>query len=292
MGHDSEESAATSNGGKAADGGHDISLPQGENRGDPAIEDTAAAKKELGVHVEASAPSQSGFTSRKLGDEHRPPLPPRPGTLDILKEGNHSTGGTPQRPKQSARPNLQSTVTIALSRTDIHTQSYPDGSRETYAASAETTPPSKPAGLFGSIKRFKGLSGSEGGDSASVRSYAPTLEAGGDAESLLGEVLGASQESPAWKLLSTQYEAPDPFDSFMFEDNEATVDFYREFDELRGGESGEQNEGSISSILKLSSHGVLIRSLRATVSPMAIEAKTLPDSFICWKTDLQPSWRR
>ena len=292
MGHDREESAATSNGGKAADGRHDISPPSGEDRGDPTIEDTAAAKKELGVHVEPSASSQSGFTSRKLGDEHRPPLPPRPGTLDILKEGSHGIGGTPQRPKQSARPNLQSTATIALSRTDIHTQSYPDGSRETYAASAETIPPSKPAGVFGSIKRFKGISSSEGGDSASVRSYAPTLEAGVDAESLLGEVLGASQEIPAWKLLSTQYEAPDPFDSFILEDNEVTVDFYREFDELRGGESGEQNEGSISSILKLSSHEILIRSLRAATSPMAIEAKTLPDSFICWKTHLQPSWRR
>ena len=292
MGHDSEESAATSNGGKAADGGHDIFPPQGEDRGDPAIEDTAAAKKELEVHVEPSAPSQSGSTSRSLGDEHRPPLPPRPGTLDILKEGYHNKGGTPQGSKPSVRPNLQSTATIALSRTDIHTQSYPDGSRETYAASAETTPPSKPAGVFGSTKRFKGLSGSEGGDSASVRSYAPTLEAGGDAESLLGEVLGASQEVSAWKLLSTQYEAPDPFDTFMFEDNEATVDFYREFDELRAGESGEQNEGSISSFLKLPSHKVLTRSLRATASPMAIEAKTLPDPFICWKTDLQPSWRR
>ncbi len=247
MGHDSEESAA------AADGGHNVSPPPGEIKGDPAIENTAAAKKELGAHFEPSATSQSGFTSPNLGDEHRPPLPPRPGNLDILQEGNQSTGGTPQRPKQSARPNLQSTATTALSRTDIHTQSYPDGSRETYAASAETTPPSKPAGVFGSIKRFKGLSGSEGGDSASVKSYAPTLEAGGDAESLLGDVLGASQEIPAWKLLSTQYEAPDPFDSLMFEDNEATVDFYREFDELRGGESGEHNEGSISSILKLSS---------------------------------------
>lgn len=292
MGHDSEESAATSNGGKAADGGQSICPPPGEIQGDPAIEDRAAAKKELGVHVERSPTSQSAFTSRNLGDEQRPPLPPRPGTLDMLKEGNHGTGGTPQRTTHSARPNLQSTATTALSRTDIHTQAYSDGSRETYAASAETTPPSKPVGVFGSIKRFKGLSGSEGGDSVSVKSYAPTLEAGGDAESLLGEVLGASQETPAWKLLSTHYEAPDPFDSLMFEDNEATVDFYREFDELREGEFGDQNEGSISSILKLSGQGVLIQSLRATASPMAIEAKTFLDSFICWKTDLQPSWRR
>ena len=286
MGHDSEESAVTSNEGKAADGGQGVSPPQGEIQGDLAVEDKAAAKQELGVSVERSEISQSASTSRNLGDEHRPPLPPRPGTLDMLKEGNHGTGGTPQRAKQSARPNLQSTATTALSRTDIHTQAYSDGSRETYAASAEKTPSSKPAGVFGSIKRFKGISGSEGGDSASVKSYAPTLEAGGDAESLLGEVLGASQETPAWKLLSTQHEAPDPFDSFMFEDNEATVDFYREFDEIRGGESRDQNEGSISSILKLSGQGVLIRSLRATASPMAIEAKTFLDSFICWKTDL------
>lgn len=291
MGHDSKDSAATSNGGEAADGGQGVSPPQGEVHGDPAIEDPAAARKELGVLVDRSATSQSAFTSRNLGDEHRPPLPPRPGTLDMLKEGNHGTGGTPQRAKQSARPNLQSTATTALSRTDVNTQAYSDGSRETYAASAETTPPSKPVGVFGSIKRFKGISGSEGGDSASVKSYVPTLEAGGDAESLLGEVLGASQETPAWKLLSTQYEAPDPFDSLMFENNEATVDFYREFDEIRGGEFGEQNEGSISSILKLSGQGVLIRSLRATASPMAIEAKTFFDSFIRWKTDLQPSWR-
>ena len=289
MGHDNEESAATSNGGKAADGGQGVSPPPGEIQGDPAIEYRAAAKKELGVLVEHSATSQSAFTSRSLGDEHRPPLPPRPGTLDMLKEGNH---GTPQRAKQSARPNLQSTPTTALSRTDIHTQAYSDGSRETYAASVETTPPSKPVGVFGSMKRFKGLSGSETGDSASVKSYAPTLEAGGDAESLLGEVLGASQETPAWKLLNTHYEAPDAFDSMDFEDDEATVDFYREFDELRGGESGDQNEGSIPSILKLSGQGVLIRSLRATASPMAIETKTFLDSFICWKTDLQPSWRR
>ena len=258
MGHNSEESAATSNGGKVADGGQGVSHPPDEVHGDPAVKATAGAKEELEVLVDRSATSQSAFTSRNLGDEHGPPLPPRPGTLDMLKEGNHGTGGTPQRAKQSARPNLQTTATTALSRTDIHTQAYSDGSRETYAASAETTPPSKPVGVFGSIKRFKGLSGSEGGDSASVRSYAPTLEVGGDAESLLGEVLGSSQETPAWKLLGTHHEAPDPFDSLIFEDNEATVDFYREFDEIRGGESGEQNEGSISTILKLSWQGVLI----------------------------------
>ena len=185
---------------------------------------------DLRIRAESSATSH--VPSAVHQDEPRPPLPPGPGNLGLLREGNYSPGSSLQRSKKSARPQLQSTATTALSRTDINTQSFQDGSRETYAASAETTPPSKPAGVFGSIRRFKGLGGSETGDSASVKSYAPTLEAGGDVESLLGEVLGASQGSPAWKLLSTQYEAPDPFDSVTYEDDEATVEFYRELDEI------------------------------------------------------------
>lgn len=63
-------------------------------------------------------------------------------------------------------------------------------------------------------------------------------------ESLLGEVLGASQQSPAWKLLSTQYETPDPFDSVNYEDDEATVEFYREFDDICQTDPDVGSEGS------------------------------------------------
>ena len=242
MGHDSEGSAAASDeGNTATDRSIAPSPPEGHGVGST-IDETAAAVGDLQIGAESSATSH--VPSAIHQDEPRPTLPPRPGNLDLLQEGNYSPVSSLQRSKKSARPQLQSTATTALSRTDINTQSYQDGSRETYAASAETTPPSKPAGVFGSIRMFKGLGGSETGDSASVKSYAPTLEAGGDVESLLGEVLGASQGSPAWKLLSTQYEAPDPFDSVTYEDDEATVEFYREFDEIRAVDPDGGNEGT------------------------------------------------
>ena len=87
------------------------------------------------------------------------------------------------------------------------------------------------------------MSESEGGDSLSVRSYAPTLETGGDVESLLGEVLGASRKNPAWRLQGAQSEALDPFERTTYVDDEVDVDFYREFDEISAVSADGENEG-------------------------------------------------
>ena len=122
-------------------------------------------------------------------EDFRPPLPPRPSNLatdlGLLRESRKESRNSMHQHSASLRPKLQSSATTALSRTDIHTQSFQDGSRETFTASAESTPSTKPSQVFGSIRRIKGFSSSEGGDTASVRSYAPTLEAGGDNESLV-----------------------------------------------------------------------------------------------------------
>lgn len=244
MGHDGEESLTTSGGGEdfASDRSKATSPPS-----DGEDESTIRGVKEVGADTvsktESSLISPAGSQNTESEQEYRPPLPPRPTNVNLLREGSYSPGSSLQRSRKTSRPHLQSTATTALSRTDIHTQSYQDGSRETFAASAQTTPPTKSIAAFGSIRRIKGLSDSEGGDSASVRSYAPTLETGGDVESLLGEVLGASQESPAWRLHSTQNEAPDTFDSITCEDDEATVDFYREFDEIGAIAADGENEG-------------------------------------------------
>ena len=183
--------------------------------------------------------SRSVSQSTTTDDGPRPPLPPRPVNLDLLGERPKTPAGSLQRPKSSARPNLQATATTGLSLTDIHTQSYPDGSRETSESKSSQRSPKD----FGSIRRFKNRYGNEGDESASVRSYAPTLEAGGDVESLLGEVLGASSASPAWGLLSTQGERLDPFDLVSYGDDELTADFNREFDELGGLDPEDNNEG-------------------------------------------------
>lgn len=244
MGHDGEESLATSEGGEElANDRSKATSPPRDGEDESTVRGARKEGAETISKMESSTKPQARSQSPETEPEYRPPLPPRPTNVKLLREGSYSPGSSLQRPGKTARPHLQSTATTALSRTDINTQSYQDGSRETFAASAQTTPLSKSITAFGSIRRIKGLSDSEGGDSASVRSYAPTLETGGDTESLLGEVLGASQESPAWRLLSTQIEAPDPFESVTYEDDEATVDFDREFDEISAVAADGENEG-------------------------------------------------
>lgn len=220
-----------------------------------------------------------------ISDEGRPPpLPPRPGNLDFLHPG-----GSLQRPKRQSRPNLQSTATTALSLTDIHIQSYQDGSKETFAAPTESTPSGKSIRGFGSIRRFKDRNCSEGDDSTSVRSYAPTLEADGDVESLLGDVLGPSQQSPAWKLLTSQAERPDPFDSLSFESGTAITDFDLEFAEVGELDPEGKSEGKSSSIIP---RATAQRLSRGTFVALEVEEEALSHTFFCRKTYLQSPWRR
>lgn len=181
-----------------------------------------------GARETGDAPLNVNVQDYDGDDDARPPLPPRPNVQSTL-----------QKPP---RPQLQPTATTALSLTDIHTQSFQDGSRETYAAHAEP----KSSGRFlkglDSIRRLKGLHGSEA-DSASVRSYAPTLEAGGDVESLLGEVLGATSETPAWRLAGAHTEGFDIFEATEYQDEDNVSNFDHEFDEMDELNADADNEG-------------------------------------------------
>lgn len=216
----------------------EIGSGEGERPGD---QGSRSSPRAANVKIQDRGPSTSRSVSQStLTDEGpRPPLPPRPVNLNLLGEGLNTPGDGSQSLKSPSRPNLQATATTSLSFTDVHTQSYLDGSRE----NSESTSSRRSPKDFGSIRRFKSRYGSEGDESASVRSYAPTLEAGGDVESLLGEVLGASSASPAWGLLSTQTERLDPFDFISYNDDELTEDFNQEFDELGEVDSDGNNEG-------------------------------------------------
>ena len=173
-------------------------------------------------------------------EEKRPPLPPRPTNLSLL----HSSKN-PETPRQkqvfTSRPQLLSTATTAVSRTDINTHSYQDGSRETFAASAEATPQQKSSPAFGSIRRIKGFGGSEAGDTASIKSYSPTLSRAGDNESLLGNVFGSSQDVPAWKLFTDQ----EPSEMHSQGESEISEDFHREFDSIDAVAADGDNEGTL-----------------------------------------------
>ena len=191
-------------------------------------------------------PPASGQVGTVSDSDLPPPLPPRPVNLiGTLGESGNSPKASLQVPKRSVRPVLPSQATTALSLTDVNTQLHPDGSRETYANSVNSTRSEKSSRLPTPTGKAKAQNWSEGDDSASVRSFAPTLETGGDAESMLGDVLGVGKQSPAWRLLSAQYEEANPFDSIPFEDDEPTADFSREFDEIGEIDSAGDNEGTL-----------------------------------------------
>lgn len=86
-------------------------------------------------------------------------------------------------------------------------------------------------------------SGSDVGadDNASLMSYAPTLRANGDLASLLDE--GPNSQSPAWRLLSSQADTVDTFETAEYEDI-SLLNFEREFDEIEAVHTqGGGNEG-------------------------------------------------
>lgn len=172
-------------------------------------------------------------------EEQPPPLPPRPTTLGSHQSvSNVVPAGFPS-PQASVRPRLQATATTALSRTNIHTQSYQDGSQETYAASKQASPPSKSWGGWGSIQRLKIQDGDE---SASIRSFAPTLGTGADVESLLGGFSGPEHTS-GWDIFNGQLEdaALQQLDNSA--DEEVLHNFDQEFDEIGASDAGDVDEG-------------------------------------------------
>ena len=187
-----------------------------------------------------SSSSAVGILNAVSERENRPPLPPRPSNLDLLTQ--ISTPGSSLRiPRRSTRPQLQSQATTGVSRTDIQTQSFADGSRETYAHSTKSTPSGKSFRFDSPTGQLSGSNISEGDDSTSVQSYLPTT--GGDVESLLGNVIGNGQQSPAWRLLSSQAERDNPFELLLGDNGEPTADFSREFDEMGELDPKGENEG-------------------------------------------------
>ena len=221
-------------------------------KGDDCEEDKNEAKNELAssslqlqhedhkVHDEPQSKlgpsdlSKVDFQATLADEGPRPPLPPRPRNPELLHPGGTLKGSIRSRPK------LQSTATTALSCTDVHTQSFHDESRDQITAPTESTIFGRTLRGAGSLRRFKGWTSD---DSASVKSFAPTIEAGGEVESLLGEVLSDPEETPSWKFLGARAEEPDPFDLITVEQDAVLKGFEQEFDELDDVDTEGNNEG-------------------------------------------------
>ena len=215
-----------------------------------------------GGDVSLSSLDQPQAESKTAGDEEPPALPPRPAASKSQQEQFHAPSLYP--PKASARPQLQSVATTAVSRTDIHTQSYRDGSQENHAASRHSSPPAKSWTGLGSFRRLKLKDDSEFDDRASVKSYTPTLGTSADVESLLGDVfVPAVERESGWKTLSGQLEEvglAGPLEAEPSEDEEVIKDFDQEFDELGELDADGDNEEQLLEMWKSKRKHFLILS--------------------------------
>ncbi|KAL1982330.1 hypothetical protein VTN96DRAFT_1424 [Rasamsonia emersonii] len=118
----------------------------------------------------------------------RPPAPPRPGTINLLDETNNPLSNSPQSPRPSTRPNLQSQATTALSLKDISSQTNPDVPREVLFSSIGRNLLGRGLKAKPSLSQLTSARGSEAGDTASIRSYVPNAE-GGEEESIFGDFI-------------------------------------------------------------------------------------------------------
>lgn len=208
-----------------------------------------------------------------------PPLPPRP-RHQLLEERTTGSGSL-KLPKNGGRPSLQSKATTAVSQQDI--QSFYNGAKEVQ---------SKPASRQLSFTNFGfgiSRSGSDADDSASVKSFAPTLEAGVDVESLLGEAL-QDQEAPAWKAMGYRADGLHSEETLFAEDPYFERAFGHEFDEVDEMKPDGSNEGQ-----------ALIRLLGAPADrslcsycneSMEIKTEALHDLVISRKAYIQSPRRR
>lgn len=181
--------------------------------------------------------------SREDGNDHSemqesreltpPPLPPRPTNHDLLDDRPTTADmGSLKLPKRTSRPQLQSHATTALSLTDVQIQSRGEN------ASGQSSPTSRAPSQKRSLSRFGRLrNNSETDDSASIQSYAPTLDVPYDNVSMLGD-----EPSPAWKALNSQMGAVDALQLDEEFQDALSERIAFEFDDLDAREANGSND--------------------------------------------------
>ena len=172
-----------------------------------------------------------------------PPLPPRPVIHDRLQTAG---AGSLKLSKRGSRPQLLSSATTALSLAGVHTQSRLE------SGSVQSSPVSRAASRkqsFTHFGRFAGSNASDVDDTTSVQSFAPTLDARLDGQSLLGD----AQEdvgTPAWKALSAQIERQNPFDAVLAEEDLLSIQMDHELQDLDEVNDNASNEETLSETWK------------------------------------------
>lgn len=198
---------------------------------DDGLSDSAKVGPNEGISATDFDSAPSGERS---GEATPPPLPPRPKT-SVAHQGSASSLRSLRPSTGASRPPLRGQATTALSVGDVHTLSHgvaPQDSR--------STPASRQASAAAGYDISR--SGSDNGDSASVRSFAPALEVGADLESILGDVV-VDREGLAWKPTVAQTDAEKLLEAgLFFEDEDFERAFAHEFDELEQVKEDGSNE--------------------------------------------------
>ena len=226
-------------------------------------------------YSEASSPSREGTP---------PPLPPRP-QLDIPSftsrpVSSHSVTRAPSHlvTRAPSRPQLVSKATTQLSVTN--TQAFGSESRDDSTSSAC----SKPRNL---LPNLSSNATSDGDESASVKSHAPTIAEG---ESLLGEVMDMTEKSKQEETLlrSLGHRFEDSESQSMFPpDPDFESAFDCEFDNVDDMAADGSNQGQNYMLYQC----VVCTDTynRTDYAAMAGKAEALLDSFECRETYLQPA---
>lgn len=221
--------------------------------------------------------SDSGATSPSR-EGTPPPLPPRPQlgvpTFSSRPASSHSIA------RQPSRPQLVSKATTQLSVTN--TQAYGSDLRDDSISPASSKPRHVLANLSSNAT-------SEADDSASIRSYAPTIaEAGG--ESILGEIVDAAEKSRQEETLlrSLGHRFDDGERQSMFPpDPDFESSFDCEFEDVDDMAVDGSNEGQ--TYVHRRPLGCADRCNRASHAAMASKAEALSGSLERGKAHLQPT---
>ncbi|CAI9625972.1 unnamed protein product [Alternaria burnsii] len=185
--------------------------------GEP-IEQQDFANPTLSIIRSFSRSTSTGSLASK--EEAPPPLPPRPG-LGLLSRPSTSHSTAPGRPQLLSKATTQ----LSVARTQAFATDAKDES--------PTSSGPKPRDVVGANLGSHNLSDAD--DSASIRSYAPTIEAAGYQESILGEVMGQVEKSEQEKSLlrTLRHKFVDAEAQGMFPpDPHFEAAFHREFDDV------------------------------------------------------------
>ncbi|CAN9155435.1 unnamed protein product [Alternaria alternata] len=193
--------------------------------GEP-IEQQDFANPTLSIIRSFSRSTSTGSLASK--EEAPPPLPPRPG-LGLLSRPGLGLLSRPSTSHSTApgRPQLLSKATTQLSV--ARTQAFATDAKDELPTSSGP----KPRDVLGANLGSHNLSDAD--DSASIRSYAPTIEAAGYQESILGEVMGQVEKSEQEKSLlrTLGHKFVDAEAQSMFPpDPYFEAAFHREFDDV------------------------------------------------------------